>query len=100
MKAAKLWACAVALIIAAPSVASAGPTLVPRLDTVAATFEPQVEPIHYKKYRHAHRRGHAPDPVRGVTGTAVGMAGVGVNTAVGTGRVVTRGWCDFWGYCR
>lgn len=72
-------------------------------------------PGHYAWYRH-HRHwvpGHyaygyrgryayygAPNPVGAAAGTAVGLAGVGVNTAVGTARVLGHGWCNFWGgYC-
>lgn len=100
MKTARILAISGAALMAATSAASAGPTQVARLDTVAAPLTAQIEPVHYSKRKHRHYARRAPNPVRGVAGTAVGLAGVGVNTAVGTAHVLGHGWCDFWGYCR
>jgi len=100
MNSAEIAADAAAASIAATSAAFAGPTNVARLDIVATPLEQQIEPAHDAKRRHRHYARRAPTPVRGVAGTAVGLAGVGVNTAVGTARVLGHGWCGFWGYCR
>jgi hypothetical protein len=99
MKSVKISACAAAVVVAATSAATAGPANVARLDTLVTPSEQQIELVHYRKTKHRHAR-RAPNPARGVAGTAVGLAGVGVNTAVGTAHVLGRGWCDFWGYCR
>jgi len=101
MRSAKISAFAAAALIAAPSVATAGPLLIARGEAVAAPPEAQIEPVHYARKKHRHRYvGRAPAPGRAVVGTAAGLAGVGVNTAVGTAHVLGHGWCDFWGYCR
>jgi hypothetical protein len=100
MKSAKISAFTAAALFAATSAAFAGPTNVARLDTLVTPPDVQIEPVHYAKRKHRHYARRAPNPVRGVAGTAVGLAGVGVNTAVGTARVLGHGWCDFWGYCR
>lgn len=100
MKTARILALSCAGLMAATSAAMAGPTNVPRLGTFVAPQGEQIELVHYRKKRHRHYARRAPNPVRGVAGTAVGLAGVGVNTAVGTARVLGHGWCDFWGYCR
>jgi hypothetical protein len=103
MKTATILAIAGAALIAATLAASAGPTHVVRRDTLVTAQDAQIEPVHYSNRKHRHYARHArraPQPVRGVAGTAVGLAEVGVNTAVGTVSVLGRGWCDFWGYCR
>ncbi len=102
MRTRRILALSGAALIAASSAGFAGPISVARPDTGIAPFEQQIEPVHYRKKKHRHyaRRGRAPNPVGAAAGTAVGLAGVGVNTAVGTARVLGHGWCDFWGYCR
>jgi hypothetical protein len=99
MKTATILAISGAALIAATSAAPAGPTNVARLDTRVTPQDAQIEPVHYAKRKHRHYARRAPNPVRGVAGTAVGLAGVGVNAATGTVYVLGRGWCDFWG-CR
>jgi hypothetical protein len=100
MKTARILAFSGAALIVATSAAFAAPTHVARLDTLVTAPDAQIEPVHYRKKRHHHYARRAPNPVRGVVGTAGGLAGVGVNTAVGTANVLGHGWCDFWGYCR
>jgi hypothetical protein len=98
MRTARISALSGAVLIAATTAAIAGPSQVARRDTLAAPPSPQIEPVHYKTKKHRHAR-RGPNPGRAVVGTAGGLAGVGVNTAVGTANVLGRGWCDFWG-CR
>jgi hypothetical protein len=104
MKTASISALAGAALIAAMSGASAGPMNVVQHGKLIAPQETQIEQVHYKKKKHHHRRTartyRRGNPGRAVVGTAGGLAGVGVNAAVGTAHTLERGWCDFWGYCR